>query len=223
MSIDPELVLNELKDGINCRRQRTLDVLNEILRKHYESGEVDFSITNIGRLSEAAKGPSYSTIRATKNADYRRLIEVWAAKAGTNTKKPLAQNSRSRDIPTDVQLLKHINDPVLRQCFGQIIAERDRLKKENHLLKQQEIIVDHRPVRYSANTNQVEILGSLSGLLLPMEKEALRYAVSEKCMRKMGWIASENGLVKCSHSKMRIFPTGFTVAIKKVLEQIGDE
>ena len=226
MNIEPEILLDELKQGAHPRTQRSLAQLNEVLHKHYESGERDFSVTTVGRLSEKAKGPGYSSIRSTRNVHYRRLIEAWAAKAGTNMKKPLAQYSRQREIPTDRQLLERLSDPALRAVFGQIISERDRLKREVKLLKQNaEIVIDKRPVRPLASSADapVQVLPALSGILTEMEAQALRYAISDECFEKMGWQSTKAGQVKCEEYRSEVYPRGYVNGIRKVLEQIENE
>jgi hypothetical protein len=64
--------------------------------------------------------------------------------------------------------------------FGQIIAERNRYRKEVNLLKQHaNITIDKRPVRqFDASAEpSVEVLPSLSGILTESEKNALAYAI----------------------------------------------
>lgn len=222
MQIDPQLILKELKDGATTRTQASLDKLNGVLCKHYEAGEKDFCIATIGRLSVAAKGPSTVTIRNKSGAHYRRLIEAWATKAGTDMKKPLASHSRQREVPSDTRLLERLDDPALRALFGQIIAERNRYKKEVNLLKQQaDIVIDKRPIRQAnmSKEDTIEVLPSLSGVLTEMEIIALRKAISEEFFAKWGWKVTKAGQVKCEEYG-EIYPRGYVNAIKKVLGEI---
>ena len=126
MKIEPQFILEDLKEGKNPRTQKSLDKLNEILEEYYRSGQKDFCITTIGRISSAGGGPGYHSLRATQNGHFRRIVEAWAAKSGTNLKKPLAPLSRQRDIPADHQLLEHISDLAVRARVSLIIAERNR-------------------------------------------------------------------------------------------------
>ena len=70
--------LEALKEGRTKKTRDTLNKLNLILSKYFEQGGVDFSITNIGMLSNENEGPSYETLRATKNVHYRKLIGYWS-------------------------------------------------------------------------------------------------------------------------------------------------
>ncbi|MXE51005.1 hypothetical protein FQ037_26050, partial [Escherichia coli] len=91
----------------------------------------------------------------------------------------LSPTSRSKSVPQDNKLLERIPDPAVRALFGQIIAERNRYRKEVNLLKQHaNITIDKRPVRqFDASAEpSVEVLPSLSGILTESEKNALAYA-----------------------------------------------
>lgn len=225
--MDINTILEDLKDGKNPRTQASLDKLNQTLQAYYEAGHRDFSITTIGRVSGEEGGVGYNSIRATKNAHFRKLIEAWATKAFTTLKKPLAKHSRSRHIPQDNQLLERIPDPAVRALFGQIIAERNRYRKEVNLIKQHaNIVIDKRPVRQfeaEAENNQVEVLPSMSGMLIPLEVKALQYAISDECLINNGWITTKHGQVKSEEYQDEIFPRGYMTALKKILGEIDKE
>jgi len=220
-TIDPGAVLEDLKSHASPRKAKTLDLLFEVLHKHAESGVMDFSVATIGRLSSAAGGPTTQSIRNKGGADYRRLIEAWAASRGTTRKKPLAPANRQR-LPTRFEdILGRIEDPALRAVVGSLIAERNRFFNENRVLKAQtEIVVDCRPVKCEASP-AVEVLPSLTGLLTDMEREALQAAVSEKLLEQRGWTVFENGRVKGEDGRS-IYKPGYLTAIRKILEETGD-
>lgn len=132
-------------------------------------------------------------------------------------KKPSVPHSRQREIPSDNKLLDKLDDPVLRALFGQIIAERNKLKSENHILKQNaEVVVDLRPKRATGTT---EVLPALSGVLLPTEVDALKAAISSTLFERQGWSATKSGAVKDSLGRS-LFQVGFIKAIEKILKQI---
>ena len=153
MSIEIETLLEELKAGKSSRTCASLDKLNALLAARFKAGEKDCCIATIGRASRDQGGVSTTTIRNTTGACYRRLIEAWATQANTTLKKPPVVHSRQREIPSDNKLLDKLDDPVLRTLFGQIIAERNKYRKENHILKQQaNLTVDMRPVKAQGRT-----------------------------------------------------------------------
>ncbi|EKO3578513.1 hypothetical protein N6C59_001117 [Vibrio metschnikovii] len=225
MELDIDVILADLKEGKVPRTQQNLDKLNDTLKAYAESGQRDFSITQVGRVSAENGGLAYEALRATRNKHYRTLIEAWAAKYNTSTKKPLSNTSRSKSIPTDNKLLERIPDPAVRALFGQIIAERNRYRKEVNLLKQHaNITIDKRPVRQFDTTAEpsVEVLPSLSGVLTESEKKALAYAISDECMEKNDWQTTQTGQVKDMEYNSEVFPRGFVTGLRKLLGEVDD-
>jgi hypothetical protein len=218
MEINTDLILEDLKDGKSSRTQESLDKLNRILSDYTEAGHRDFSVTTIGRISSENGGPGYQALRATRNKHYRDLINAWAQKNNTTMKKPVSEFSRSREVPTDNQLLERIPDPALRAVFGQIIAERNRYRNQVNILKHQaNVIIDKRPVRHAPAGSDMEVLPSLGSLLTESEKQALIYALSDECMAENGWEMTKAGQVKDLELRMEIFPRGFGTGLGKLL------
>lgn len=223
MEVDIGVILEDLKEGKTTKAQQSLDKLNETLREYYERGERDFSITAIGRLSAEDGGVGYESIRATANKHYRDLVEAWAAKAKTTTKKPPSNHSRSRRVPQDNQLLERIPDPALRVLFGQIIAERNRYRTQLNILKSQaEVVIDKRPVRqFEASAEpSFELLPSLQGIVSDNEIKALRFAASDECIERQGWLVTQAGQVKTELGE-EVFPRGFMTGLRKLVREVG--
>jgi len=225
MELDIDVILEDLKDGKVPRTRQNLDTLNTILKAYAESGQKDFSITQIGRISAADSGPGYEALRATRNTHYRALIEAWAQKCKTNIKKPLTAHARSKSVPVDNKLLERIPDPAVRALFGQIIAERNRYRNEVNLLKQHaNITIDKRPVRQfdASSEPSIEVLPSLTGVFTESEKKALAYAISDECMVKNDWQTTQAGQVKDMEYNTEIFPRGFVTGLRKLLGEVDD-
>lgn len=223
MNVDINTILEDLKSDKSQRTRDSLDKLNALLEAHFNAGKKDYSIATIGRISEAHGGVGTVSIRNKTGKHFRLLIDAWATKANTTMKKPLAPQSKQRGIPRDMDLLSRLDDPALRAVFGQIIAERNKLKRENHILKNNaEINIDIRPnqVIHAEQVHQgVAVLPALNGLLLPSEIEALEDAINEKKIIQRGWTVSKYGAVKDEHERP-LFKNGFVIAIKKVLDQV---
>jgi len=217
-TIDPAKFLADLKNGASKRKCNSLDLIYGILERHTASGERDFSIATIGRLSASAGGPSSQSIRNPGGLDYRRLIEVWAQAHGTTRKKPPSQGSRPKVPTRDADILKRIEDPALRAVVGAIMAERNRFQNELRVLKSQtEFTIDRRPVK-GVLEQPVELLPSLAGVLNDAEREALEHAISEKLLTERGWRAFENGRVKDENNR-HLYKPGYLLAIKKILTE----
>jgi len=220
MTIDIESVLDTLKDGRTPKTQRSLDGLNTVLKDYFDSGKRDFSITTIGRISEEKGGVGYQSIRATANKHYRDLIEAWAAKAQTTTKKP--PSSPAKKSGQDYQLLERIDDTAVRALFGQIIRERDRYKSEANMLKNQtKIIIDKRPTTFTESNSQasVELLPSLKGVCSDNEIKALQTVCSDEWLEKLGFNANDLGQVKDEYGT-EILPRGFITGLRKLLGEL---
>lgn len=223
MSVDINLILENLKFGKSQRTQDSLNKLNTLLETRFNAKEKDYSIATIGRVSKADGGIGEVSIRNKTGGHFRLLIDAWATKANTNMKKPPVPHSRKNEIPTDTELLLRLNDPVMRVVVGQIIAERKKLKAENHILKQNaEVIVDMRPnqnIGAEQAHQEIQVLSTLDSLLLPSDIEALKDAIDENKMAQLGWTVSKYGAVK-DECERPLFKTGFVLAIKKILDQL---
>lgn len=223
MSVDINLILENLKFGKSQRTQDSLDKLHTLLEARFNAKEKDYSIATIGRLSKADGGIGEVSIRNKTGEHFRLLIEAWATKANTGMKKPPVPHCRKNEIPTDTELLLRLKDPVMRVVFGQIIAEKKKLKAENRILKQNtEVIVDMRPnqtVGAEQAHQGVQVLSTLNSLLLPSDIEALKDAIDENKMAQLGWTVSKYGAVKDEYERP-LFKTGFVLAIKKILDQL---
>ena len=223
MQVDINTILEDIKSGKASRTQDSLDKLNALLEARFNAGEKDYSIAAIGRVSKAKGGVGTVSIRNKTGEHFRLLIDAWATKANTTMKKPPVPQSRKLDTPSDMDLLKRLDDPAMRAVFGQIIAEKNKLKAENRILKQNaEVVVDMRPNRviHAEQVHQkVEVLPSLDGVLLPADIEALQDAINEDRMAQRGWMVSKYGAVKDEYGRP-LFKNGFVLAIQKVLAQL---
>lgn len=223
MIVDVNLILEDLKSGKSQRTQDSLSKLNTLLENRFNAGEKDYSIATISKVSKANGGIGEVSIRNKTGGHFRLLIDAWATKANTNMKKPPVPHSRKNEIPTDTELLLRLNDPVMRAVVGQIIAERKKLKAENHILKQNtEVVVDMRPnqnIGVEHAHQGIQVLSTLDNLLLPSDIEALKDAIDENKMAQLGWTVSKYGAVKDEYERP-LFKTGFVLAIKKILAQL---
>jgi len=217
--IDPQLIFEELASQATKQQAKSLTVLHGVLEAHQKTGSRNFSIATIAKLSVEAGGPSASTIRNTGGFRFRQLIEAWAASVGTDRKLPT--KSKEQGVPSDNELVRRIDDPALRAVFSQILAERRRYLAELNLLKsQKDIVVDRRPnvVEISQESESVQLLPSLKGVLSDMEIAALRAAVSDDFFDKQGWMVTRAGQVKGDSGE--IYKHGYVPAIRKILKEI---
>jgi hypothetical protein len=214
----PEVVLAALQQTASIRKRQSLALIHDICSLQHASGNKDFSVATIGKLSSGRGGPSPQAIRNVQGEHYRALLNAWASFADGAVRKPAARAESG--VADDV--LGMIPDAAVRALVGSFLAENRKLKAENMLLKaHSNVVIDRRPpsaLSASPSSARVQIIPPLS-TLLPMEVEALRHSISDDLLKNMGWtVDAKNGRVsKGSHA---IFRPGFATAIKKVLDSV---
>lgn len=208
----PSELLAQFKDQSNVRKQRSLQLIDDICREQKERGSMDFTVATVGKLSEQRGGPSCQAIRNKSGADYRALIATWASHAGSAAKKAVAGSTPGRDE----SLLKRIEDPVIRAEVGFLLADNRKLKGQIRLLQQalqHPIVIDQRHGLTPAKEGDLLLATDLSEL----ERDALTHATSETCLTENGWVADRRGAVVDSVSGRKIFKNGFISALRKLL------
>ena len=211
--IHPDAVLESLlAKAERSNRRANLTKMHELCRKQHEAGSRDFSVPTIGRLAEVEGIMKGRALYNAPSADYRALIEAWAAYAGPPAPKPI-KTLASHDY------LMRIEDPAIRAIMQAIVAERDKLKAQLNTLKAHtHVIVDRRPLggTVSSAAGVPVAVVELVAQLTPTEREALQKAVSA------GYL-DERGLKEGSHGEIvnergrTMFEVGFARAIRKVL------
>src|SRR3546814_8352051 len=143
--IHPDAVLEALlAKGGRSNRRANLSKMHELCRKQYEINSRDFSLPAIGRLAEADAIIKGRALYNAQSADYRVLIEAWAAYAGPPVPKPAK-------ILASHEYLMRIEDPAIRSIMQAIIAERDKLKAQLNVLKANtQVTVDRRSEEHTS-------------------------------------------------------------------------
>ncbi len=212
--IHPDAVLESLLGkGGRSNRRANLAKMHELCRKQHEAGQRDFSLSAIGRQAEAEGIMKGRALYNAPSADYRALIEAWAAYAGPPAPKP-------RKTLASHEYLMRIDDPAIRSIMQAIIAERDKLKAQLNVLKANtQVTVDRRPlgatIAAAPGAHPVAVL-ALSAQLTPSEREALQKAVSADYLEERGLNEGSHGEILNERGRT-VFEVGFARAIRKVL------
>lgn len=212
--IHPDAVLASLLDkGGRSNRRANLAKMHELCRRQHAAGSRDFSLPAIGRLAEAEGILKGRALYNAPSADYRSLIEAWAAYAGPPAPKQ-AKTLASHDY------LLRIADPAIRSIMQAIIAERDKLKAQLNVLKANtHVTVDRRPlgatVSAAPGVQPVAVL-ALSAQLTSSEREALQKAVSAAYLEERGLKEGSHGEIVNERGRT-VFEVGFARAVRKVL------
>ena len=212
--IHPDAVLESLlAKGARAQRRRNLAQVHELCRAQYDVGSRDLALRSIGRLCEAQGVLKGRALYNAQSADYRALIEAWAAYAGPpapKASKPLAS----------YEYLMHIEDPAIRSIMQAIIAERDKLKAQINVLKAHtQLTVDRRPLGatiVSTPSAQPVAVVTMPAQLTPSERNALQNAISREFLEDQGWQEGSHGEITNAKGRT-LFDIGFARAIRKVL------
>jgi hypothetical protein len=187
--------------------------MHELCRRQHETGSRDFSLPAIGRLAEAESIMKGRALYNAQSADYRVLIEVWAAYAGPPAPKP------PRALASHEYLMR-IADPAIRSIMQAIIAERDKLKAQLNVLKANtQVTVDRRPLGatvVAATGSQPVTVLAIAAQLTPSEREALQKAVSADYLGERGLQEGSHGQILNERGRT-VFEVGFARAIRKLL------
>ena len=212
--IQPDAVLESLlAKGGRSNRRASLAKMYELCRRQHEAGSRDFSLSAIGRLAEAEGIMKGRALYNAPSADYRALIEAWAAYAGPPVPKP------PRTLASHEYLMR-IEDPAIRSIMQAIIAERDKLKAQLNVLKANaQVTVDRRPLAATVaavpHAQPVTVL-AMAAQLTPSEREALQKAVSAHYLEERGLREGSHGEIVNARGRT-VFEVGFARAIRKVL------
>ena len=217
--IHPDVVFESLLlKGGRSNRRTNLAKVHEVCRKVHAAGSRDFSLSAIGRLVETEGIMKGRALYNAQSADYRALIQAWAAYAGPAVLKPpktLASH----------EYLWRIEDPAIRSIMQSIIAERDKLKAQLNVLKSHtQVTVDRRPMRSTATaagTPEVTVLAPAEQLT-PMERKALQKAVSAEYLDERGLREGSHGEIVNERGRV-ILEVGFVRAIRKLLGSSSKE
>lgn len=201
------------------RTAKSLRQLHLILEDYVENGHRSFSVTDIGRYSEQRGGPSYSSIRATKNPHFRALIHAWEEEVRSSDSVSLQEWKDEWIQNDDFSVIDLITDHRARIFVGQLIAERNRYRSELAILKNQsEFVIDRRP-RAPAFADTTDD-AACSSRLSQQDAKILRKAISNELMRRNAWIVTDSGQVVSEEDGNEVFHSGFVDAIKHALGEV---
>lgn len=212
--IHPDAVLESLlAKGGRSNRRANLAKMHELCRRQHEAGSRDFSLPALGRLAEAEGIMKGRALYNAQSADYKALIEAWAAYSGPPAPKP-------PKMLASHEYLMRIEDPAIRSIMQSIIAERDKLKAQLNVLKANaQVTVDRRPLGATGTaapgSKPVTVL-AMAAQFTPSELEALQKAVSADFLESRGLCEGSHGEIVNTRGRT-VFEVGFARAIRKVL------
>lgn len=215
-TVHPDAVLNALlAKGGRSQRLNNLKAIHEICRRQHQAGSRDFSTAAVGKLCEAEGVLKGRVLYNAQSADYRSLIEAWAAYAGPVIPKP-------PKVLASHEYLLRIEDPAIRALMQAIIVERDKLKAQINTLKANtKIVIDKRPLGAKAvaapGSTPLTVL-TVESRLTDSELQALHRAISPEFLQDQGWRELEQGEIINGKGRT-IFDPGYATAIRKFIRK----
>lgn len=203
----PDTILQKFLDKRpRPQKVKNLHAIHELCRNQHEIGIRDFSISAIGKLCEEHGILKARGLYNAPLADYKALIEAWAAYAGPATPKPI------KLVATD-EYVTRIDDPAVRILVQGVIAERNKLKAQLNTLKAAtKVVVDRRPV----GSGSLYAMHERSDGLTDSERKALEKSVSMQFLAEQGWREVDLGEVVNVQGRT-VFDPGFATGLRKLL------
>jgi hypothetical protein len=203
----PDRLLEEfLSKNPRPQKVKNLQAIHELCKRQHKIGSRDFSLATIGKLCEKQGILKARGLYNGPLADYRTLIEAWAAYSGPVLSKP------EREVGAE-EYLSRIEDPAVRILVQSVFAERNKLRGQLNTLKAAtKIVVDRRHTQIGdSNSSNLKENG-----LTPSERIALERAVSDEFYNEHGWEEVELGEIVNSRGRT-IFDPGFATGLRKLL------
>lgn len=178
-----ESIYEDLVTGVQSRVVKQLSIIKQACDKQVKFKNCNFSIAEIGRISESMDGPKIQTIRnGTENAaKYRKLISVYKIVYGSSS--PLV--GKKSDLFGAIQ---GVESAALRMQLMELYAENKRLKEQ---LRQSEMV---DPIDVSLLDDQ-PVQAQLGEGLTPIEMNALKHFISKNNLEEHGWEIDVRGRI----------------------------
>jgi len=223
MSESPEDVLKRLSEGADPRRQRSLQALHQVCEEQRARGSTDYSPAVLGPLCQAKGGPAERALRNPAGAPYRALIAAHAALHGSPKAAKAAKAANASKAGTD-GLLDGIRDPLQRARIDSLRDEVKSLRRKLQLAQQvanaSAVVTLTASPGGDAEVPEATFGRRASVDLLPLEREALRDALAEDRLGRVGLKVDSRGRVLSATGK-ELFPVGFATALRKIADEFG--
>lgn len=204
-----EEVFNKLcAEATNDRIKSSLIAIHAICQEQHERGSKDFSIAMISRLGDSRGVPKAQSIRNKTGERYRTLINAWQE---THSEPKVVKTSSS------LSWVERIEDPTIRYLVYDLVSTNKNLTSELQLCKS----VTKLNIDMRVNSNSVETFKlPKSQSLIESEVEALKCAIDNEFLERMGWEKTLRGAI-VDHNGQGVFKNGFVSGIKKITSFAG--
>lgn len=206
-----ETIYEALCEQAKSKRTRnSLSIIRNACIAELQSKTNDFSIVNIGHLSEQQNGPKAQAIRNKTGKLYRDLIAAYSDSVKSN--KPVIPKSEN-------DWVDNIEDVTTRWLVVDLIHENKKLKGINDVLKNDLKNTEH-PIQINYSDGNTALTSPTLGLKNG-EIDTLKNAIDTTKLTKLGLSVHKRGGIEDATGK-RLFGNGFVDAIKRILTLSGD-
>ncbi len=190
-------------EATNDRIKSSLIAIHAVCEEQYDRGSKDFSISMIARLGESRGVPKAQSIRNKTGERYRVLINAWQD-AHSEPSVPKKLDSLS--------WIERIDDPTIKYLVYDLVSTNKSLSSELQLCKSvTKLTIDMR-----ANSTSLEkVKSNKSESLIDSEVEALKCAIDDTFLERMGWEKTFRGAILDQNGTC-VFKNGFVSGINKV-------
>lgn len=203
--MNPEELLNKLKDGSSLKIQQSLDAIYEVCVEQQERGIQDFSVSTIANLGFNRGVPKAQSIRNKTGEKYRALIQSFVDFSSQKTKL-------TKPSQTDNAWIEEIQNPkhqLLVRIMASELKEAQQMIREIIPPKQRIDIYDHK-----------NMIPDESFKLTDQEVRALQYLLSTDFQKKWNLKSTHFGELVDESSKP-VFKVSTLDALRKALEYLS--
>lgn len=198
------------KQAKSEKTRKTLELINRICLEQLQSGEMDFSIANIGAHCEENNGISTQAIRNKSGKLYRDLINIYAE----FVPKPVSRTNRNKEH----DWVNDIESQTIQWLVRDLITTNTALTAEVNQLRT-DLLNSEVPIQVVNKKSQDSELTALpsKASYTNSETNALKSAIDPNHLALKGLSIGERGEIIDSDGKP-VFKPGFVRAIEKTLD-----
>lgn len=228
LTIHPDVVYNALaaKPG-RSERRNTLTLIHNICETRYQSGNVDFSISSIGKVCEADGILKARVLYNASSADYKVLIDAWSLYSASQLTDTCVENRCKKDEFNPSrnlnQSLSRIEDSVVRAEVLSLLEERNHLRIKLRLADaatdalKLEIASREAYERMPVKQPRGRPLKNISEWTLkPGDLAALKKAISPEFITSQGWCLGSRGEIQDQEGGT-VYDPGYLQGLRKLL------
>ncbi|NCO44933.1 MAG: hypothetical protein GW890_00080 [Vibrio sp.] len=207
-----EAILNKANSN---KSKKSLALINEICLEQLQSGEKNFSISNIGAISTIKGGPNTGAIRNKTGHLYKDLIKVYAESID-KPKLPVAKRNEHGWVD-------NIESSTARWLVRDLISDKSKLLAEVNQLRA-DLLNAEVPIQlYNKGdlSSKSQTFHQKTNFTIS-EINSLKFSIDPSYLKMKELIVGQHGRIEDLNTGKVIFKPGFVQAIEKILDVYGE-